>query len=379
MIKLGRINKSIENNFVKYQVMVSSNSICRPFWYKLNKEYSEYAVIDRCDAFLPALLFAAVSSKSDIYSDLPISKDLYLQVTQHIIPQLAKLLNMPQISLHVDTTDVPIKNKGMVGTGFSKGVDSLYTIMCHTDKTKEYFPRLTHTVVIHNGVFEGENKNTIAKNLYEDAKKFSLEHNLKSIFISSNIDEILPENYLEVVSFRIVSSILLLQKLFKIYLYSSGHGFEDFEYTRKSTGEQELYLTHYLSTSCTKFISFGGGVRRIDKIKSLCSYKPAYDILHPCFVSFDKNCGHCKKCRRDTVTLIALNQIDKFKNVYDVDFAKKNFDINVAFIIANSDFALYKEVLGLLKERNIPISKRSKVIAEQFKRGIEALKNEKTI
>ncbi len=200
----------------------------------------------------------------------------------------------------------------------------------------------------------------------EKARIIAEQLHLAFIYLDSNIMTVLQEDYLDVYSYRLIAMALCLQKLFGTYLLSSGHALEMFQPKRHNAALSDLLNVQMLSTETLKFYSSGAGQRRIDKIMALTEYPLSYKVFHPCFINETTNCGHCKKCRRDTVTLWALQKLSLYHEVYDVDMALKNISVNIAFLLANQESELYSEVLFLLKEKKIEIPSQCYQIAKQF-------------
>jgi hypothetical protein len=69
------------------------------------------------------------------------------------------------------------------------------------------------------------------------------------------------------------------------------------------------------------FNSEGAEVERLDKVRSLCCYPPAYKYLNVCFNELH-NCGICAKCIRTLLEINAVGDIDQFMDVFDVHFFK---------------------------------------------------------
>ena len=349
-------------------------------WFQTDEENAKYLTDDRADAFVVGLLFTAVSTGCDIYSDVPVSDCLLYQLNEYYLPSMDKMLDNGPTHLFAPEIKTKVKCENAVGTGYSAGVDSSYTVCQHTgDRLKDapYRPALTHLVIINAGVFEGENAHKTFENAVENAWSLAKEMGLKAVGIDSNIQYVLDEHYLSTYSLRLCSAILALQGLFGTYLLSSGgHAQESFKMIKENNAYGDLLTCQMLSTATLRFISFGAGVRRIDKIRTLVDFKPCYTRLHPCFVTpvGTKNCGHCKKCRRDSISLWAMGALDRFSEVYDIAHIERDRDVNIAFLLASSDDPLYMEALQEMKLHGLEIPARSRILAQQFKRSMGNLR-----
>lgn len=376
MIKINKIYKKYKNDKVYLCADVIKNDELATLWISINKEYSKYLVYKRSDCFVLALAFTATSLGENIVTDVPVSSRLLYQLNTYFLPSLAKILKRNPIKIEAPFEVKKMQCANLVGTGYSGGVDAMYTIMKHTNNDNMYVPNLDYICVINSGSYDNSKCSD-----FELDKKRALKcanyMNLKLLEIDSNFHEVLKEDYLAVYTYRLAAIILGVQKLFGTYLLSSGNPYDRFSLSRNNSANSDLLNMHSFNTETLHFISSGAGVKRHEKIKELSEFPFAYDNLHPCFKNSKSNCGHCKKCRRDTVTLWAYGILDKFKNVYDVDFALKNLDINIAFVYANRSMPLYKEVIDLLNEKNIEIPKRSMIIAKQFEKSLDNIKKMK--
>ena len=349
-------------------------------WFQTEEENGKYLICDRSDAFVVSLLYTAVSTGYEIYSDVPVSSCLLYQLNEYLLPSLAEMLEKKTICVHAPENREKVSCENAVGTGFSGGVDGFYTIYSHTGdrlQSAPYRPALTHLTVINAGVFEGENHRKAFEKTLSLARSLAKELGLKAVGIDTNLHLVLDEHYLSVYSIRLCASSLALQKLYGTYLLSSGHSQDSFRMARDNISFGDLLTCQSLSTESLRFIGFGGGIRRVDKLRALANYHVCYSRLHSCFVTppDEKNCGHCKKCRMDKLSLWALGALDKFSGVYDLDLAEKERVADIAFLMANIDEPMYQDTLNLMKEAGLEIPQRSRILALQFKRSMDNLKN----
>lgn len=349
-------------------------------WFQTDVENGKYLTDDRSDAFVVSLMYTAVSIGYEIHSDVPVSSRLLYQLNEYLLPSLAEMLEKKTICVHAPEAKEKVSCENAVGTGYSGGVDGFYTIYAHTAerlKSAPYRPALTHLTVINAGVFEGENHHKAFEKSLSLARSLAKDLGLKAVGIDTNLHLVLDEHYLSVYSIRLCSAALALQKLYGTYFLSSGHSQDCFKMDRNNNSFGDLLTCQMLSTKSLRFIGYGGGIRRVDKIRALANYPVCYSRLHSCFVTQpdEKNCGHCKKCRMDLLNLWALGALDKFGSVYDLEQAEKGRAANIAFLMANSDEPLYQDTLNQIKEAGLEIPQRSRILALQFKRSMDNLKN----
>lgn len=378
MIIIKRVYTEDHGRWIRLCADIEINDKSTTMWFAVELSYAPYLVTERSDAFVAALAYAAVKTGEDIKSEIPVSALLLHQLNAFLFPTLAKVFGKRRIYVHAAPEAAVLKGKKAVGVGYSGGVDCFYTIMKHSpaqikrDKAS-YRQAIDYLCVFNVGVFEGNDIQGTFARAVAKTEDLAQEIGLKVFSVDSNLPLVLPEQYLESYIYRLEATVLAVQKLFGTYLISAGVAPDQFR-IEYDNGDADLLSTEIFSTETTKFYSAGGGVLRVQKIKALTEYPPCYSRLHPCFVKADHNCGHCKKCRRDTVTLWAYGKLELFRDCYDVDFALKNLDINIAFLMANSSAPLYGEVLELLQKKNIEIPARSRLLAGQFAKGLERLK-----
>ena len=101
-------------------------------WFGVDSAQEEWLALGRADAFVMALLPSAMRGGHEIVCEDPMSERLHHQLIDGLIPALSfagEPYRLIKIVAPLTTEQVP--NQGAVGTGFSGGVDSLYTIMKH--------------------------------------------------------------------------------------------------------------------------------------------------------------------------------------------------------------------------------------------------------
>ncbi|MCM1134177.1 MAG: hypothetical protein NC400_01255 [Clostridium sp.] len=305
------------------------------------------------------------------------SERLYYQLNGSLIPTLsfAGEIYHP-IQIKAPLAAKPMENVGAVGAGFSGGVDSLYTIMRHNEQSE--YP-LTHIAVFNSGVFEGLKYKDFFVESCKRAEYFAKEQNLKTIFVDTNFQEVLPERFLDVYSFRNLACALALQRLFSVYLLSSGHDAANFTLNLRNAASFDLLTVNYISTETTSFYLSGVEVKRREKLRLLAEWEPSWKWLHPCIYGLagDYNCGHCKKCTRDQTTLYAMGKLDRYGNIFDIKQYKKYFSQRLAFVFANRGNHLFDETIELLEKQNVAIPKAAYLYEKQFRKSMQNLEIKK--
>ncbi|MBR6870163.1 MAG: hypothetical protein IKM91_00865, partial [Candidatus Methanomethylophilaceae archaeon] len=191
-------------------------------FFSVPSEYSDYLLTERCDAFVVLLIRLAVSKGYNIRSEIPVSNDLYYNLTEQFLPPVVKNDGYP-ISLFLKRGS-SVGNGKAVGTGLSCGVDSMYTVM-RLAKSEDPEFRVTHLCINNVGAFNGiyrmEGIDNVRKGMYENARKAAEEIGLPLIETDSNVDDVLHQNHYLTHTFTSAFAIFCLKKLWKYYFYAS--------------------------------------------------------------------------------------------------------------------------------------------------------------
>ena len=366
MLSIGEIYLQEQNGQTRLCADLSLNGRGMTLWFGVESKQRHCLCADRSDAFVMALLPAAMRGGHDIVCRSPISQRLKYQLEYYLIPALtaAGELYHP-MKIHGPLASCPAANLGAVGTGFSGGVDCMYTVMTH-GKDSAY--PVTHLAVFNLGVFEGETAQASFRNACTNAAAFAREQGLELIALDSNISQVLPERFLDVYSFRNLAGAMALQGLFSRYLLSSSRDAASFTFDLRNAATYDLLTVHCAQTESLSVYLSGGQIKRRDKLAALAQWEPARRWLHPCFHTGigKQNCGRCHKCVRDLIVLYALGKLDDFQEVFDVAAFRRELPIRLGFLYANRDKHLNQEVIELLERENTPIPPAAKIYEQQF-------------
>ncbi len=354
-IKIKSIEK--EGNSVIARVVIDDNDeIIRTTF---TEEYSNDIVTDRIDAYVWGLIGFAMSIGADIVSDIPISESLYYNLAYHYIPTV---VTERQELKHINIIAPLIKNiestGRIVATGISCGVDSLYTIKKHTADDIPPAHRVNTLVFLNVGSsMKGSSilRTPLVQGRLELAKRFVNEYKYDFLFIESDIHLLINKyigyDHVKNHTFMMLFSMYHLQSVVGGYYYSSGYSYGEFHFS-EDTASFDLFTFAMASIGKMHFYSTGGENRRLDKTKELVDYPPAYKYLNVC-VEEVKNDAKCFKCVRTMLTLDGLKALDKFGDVFDVDYYKKNRflylkELYVRAVHKNDPFM--KEILPFFKK-----------------------------
>lgn len=309
-------------------------------------KWKRYLLTERADAFVILLLPIAMREKHDIASYLPITKALKQHLEESFIPKLvAGDKTIYHTRILCETEDELIGGKA-VGTANSLGVDSFYTIYKYANCEDEKL-RITHFYMGNSSrdLWGVHARNFFTyldkiKRLHDRYKLVADELGKELVITRSNFYQFVCLRHLNihvtVHTYITMAEILCFKKLWQTYLFSSGYSPDD----QTTVGSRHLDSAHYdifmsqvLSVPDFRMVSSGSEVSRYEKTVILADYEPAQKYLRPCFNIYQikgkkemKNCGKsiCNKCLRLLVSADVSDNLEKFKNVVDIEKYKKH-------------------------------------------------------
>lgn len=333
-------------------------------WYEVDKKFGKYLCNEHIDAFVVMLIPFIVEHGYDIISNGLISEKLYYQLTNYELPLMCEYLKREPVTINCDTDDMNFKGKE-VGTGLSGGVDSFYTISKNIKNTPNYqLTYLTFFNVGASGDFGGIEARNLFKARIDFVKNFAEENNLGFITIDSNISEFINMDYIKTHTFRSLSAVLALQKLFKTYYYSSGYCFQNSHISDEDCAYYDILNMQCLSTESVSFYNQGMETTRIGKAKEISNYSPTYKYLNVC-VKEDHNCSKCEKCLRTMFALDSLGVLDKYKKVFDIEDFRKHMFKNYIFLLkkVHKKNRYYIESYEMYRKNKVKIPLLARIIS----------------
>jgi hypothetical protein len=329
MIIINQPVLSYEDETIKLSSEIEIANQTENLWFQLPREFEKYISSENCDSFLVGILPKAMEMGYDISIKSEISSRLYYTINHYLMPALKiadskfKIININPDKLY----DENVNTGNSAGMGLSCGVDSFATYYDHIKDNPpfkiEYF---TFVNAGSLGDYGGENTRKIFKEKFKQVSKFANNQKIELISIDSNISEILRMNFQRTHTFRNLSCILNLQKLFRNYYYASPHRFDQFNISSKDSGDYDLLNTQYLSTQSITFFSSAVHLNRIERTEFISNYPATYKNLDICTNSRNSgkfiNCSKCDKCMRTALTLEILGKLNLYKEVFDLDIYK---------------------------------------------------------
>ena len=355
MIIIGKPYKKHTGNQVRVCASITISGKQDEAWFSVEEEYGPYLTDDRLDAFVVGFLTTAMGLGEDICCEAPVTKRLYYQLTTYLIPTMAAAMEIYHpIELRAPLTEESLPCEKAVATGWTGGVDSMYTLMTHM-QAEEPTRRLTHLLIANVGTLESEHNTQLLQHMAQKAREgIAAETGLKVVSVDSNLQLLQSENYLAVAAFRLPAAVLALQKLFGVFLNSAGYEFSKFSFAQENSAYYELLPLCCFETDCTVFYSTGGQTPRIKKLEELAEFPYARRYLHPCiYPPTGNNCGKCGKCVRTIGALYAIGKLELFREVFDIEEFHQNKTAYLTDILLKGDRQHYGEVLAAMKARGV--------------------------
>lgn len=364
MIYVRKASLLHEDGKIKICCDIDVNAETQSLYFLVDSLYEKYITVDRADAFLVMLLYFAMRDGHDISFESPLSEQLLYQVQVYLIDALHKANpSFRRITISCPYTLRENFFGTEAGTGMSCGVDSMATLLAHQSTSVSDGYRATHLTYFDVGAFQYDDgmpavgpggadlfleQLQTVKNCADDAK-------LPILIVRSNLGKCFPSKHILVHTYRNCGTVLLFQKLFNVYYYSSGSTLDHFICSPDvSTAEYDLYSLPLLSTESTRFYSYSPSCNRLEKTSMIMNYPLAHYHLLVC-TKESRNCGMCRKCSRTMITLDALNALQNFSAVFNLDQYKKTRTYQIGYLIASLRDPYNKEVFPLLKKsKKIP-------------------------
>jgi len=350
---INPIEISASDDKVKVQSLIEFSNEKKYLWYSIPKEFSTYLTTEKLDGFLVGVLMLAMRLGEDIEVKGAVSEKLYFNLTnsymniiQLVIPELKKVRINPQCLDDGKTAEC----EGAVVTGFSAGVDSFCTIYDHYFNATTPAYKITHFVfnnVGSHGEWDSERSRELFNARYDLLKGYPREIGIEFIKIDSNISEILKWNFWNTHVPRNVSTILLLQKLFAKYYYSSSYQYKDcIIEPHHDIAITDPIAVHLLSTETLECISTGCQYSRVEKTRRLAKLTGANRWLNVCVspTPDGKNCSTCVKCCRTLLTLEVLGLLEYFGQVFNLEKWEKVKNRYLIGALGNEKNPFMKEI-----------------------------------
>lgn len=345
----------IDGGKQKLSATILIGSEAKELWIAVENKYAQYLCFERSDAFLVALLPLAMRENLDIICEAPVNERLLCQLRNFLIPLLARHAKVAkEISISASVDSAKISCARAVGAGISCGVDSLHVLKNHSN---DLYPSLKVTHLVHNnlGLMDVNSKQFVRE--MNCVNRFCQDYGCQLLNVDSNI---MPTFYTDCARYHTymnMAMVLGLQKFWGAFYYGSPGIDPQVYFTLRDndlndSAHYDLISLNAFSSNTLQIYSEGAAYGRFEKLSHIVDYEPAQKYLQVCVNDGDKNCGKCFKCARTLILLDALGAVDKFSNVFDVEYYKENRHWYLRYlyrmIIRGHDPAL-REVYAKLK------------------------------
>lgn len=361
MIEIDRPEIVSGEDFSTLQANITVDGKRDLVWFKVEKKYEQYLCYERSDGFIIACLNYAMRNGHDIICKAPITEELYYNIEKVLIPGLVNSNpSWHNVVIDADIATEKLPSAGAVGTGISCGVDSLHVLASQTNlKFKQH--NITHLTFNNVGSHgEGEKASKLYNERLSLPRRFANEYGYEFVPSDSNIMDVIQQNHFKTHTYSSLFAIYCLQKLYSVYYYaSSSYKYSDFTLVDKKTlacGSYEIWSLPLLSTRQLRIYSEGENLTRMDKLKVVASYEPSFHYLNVCLKE-EHNCGKCEKCIRTLLGLDVIGALDCFKDVFDIDYYKKNRSWYIQQLLYRKQMGKhdYYEMYSYFKDSCTPI------------------------
>lgn len=328
-------------------------------YYEVEEKWEKYLVLDRSDPFILALLELAMEKQCMIQYEAPMTETLKYNLECYLIPVYSrKIGKFYKIQLTGPVTCELIPSESVVGTGFSAGVDSFYTVLRHKDM--EYTSkRVTHLMLAVNGAaMTGSTEETDKKWFDTEMKTFTPianEMGLELIGVNSNVS--LINQYKKVLKGgdSIVTSgfVYALRRLFGTYYWASAYEADVLAFTDGAAGFMEPFSVPLMTVEGLHFYHSGCEVSRIEKVAFIADNPCVQKVLTVC--GSPESCGACFKCLRTMSELYSLKKLDNFGQVFDVPRYSRHFTSKLARELTIDHPPFTTDILKSMKQNGIKV------------------------
>lgn len=378
MIIINRPQVLINIDKVRFQsrIIDEANNFDEDIWYETSSSNACFFDEYNADGFLVLMLLSAIKSNQDIKVIASVSEKLLYGINNYIFPILRSAFSnesYPKVIVEriVKREYSPNAN----ATGCSLGVDSFSSILHHTSEKCMSNYRLSHLTFFNVGAigtyYNSNTELSFFKNL-EMISKVAKIINLPVIWVNSNLHICFKEHDFNAThTFRNMSVVLSMPKLFEKYFYASGYSYKDYKIDKGDWAKFEDVILSHISTETTFLYSDDSCMTRFEKTKYIKDSQLVQKHLYVCLkdqikndkadesneilLSHTLNCSRCEKCLRTLLTLDILGVISSYNNIFDLDYYYRVKPLYIAKVISQKKkFAIYKDLYERMK--SIPFS-----------------------
>jgi hypothetical protein len=359
-------------------------------FFSVEPENSCFLRKDRADAFVTAMLYYAMATGEDIYSESPVSEELMFKLNHMWSKLISATSRVRAISVHAEPAGPGNQGSGFVGTGMSMGADSLHTLYEYGVLDVEDSYRLTHLTYFNVGadrwrLQKGRKLDSLMEDLEEasrirnkrmaQARQIAEEMHMGFVYLDSNISEFYEGSHESSHLFRSCAAAMALSGGFSKYYFSST-GLDHFDYQpslRVDAAHYEQFVLPCLSTPVLEIICGGKPFTRLDKLDRISEFPIAQQYLITC----DQE-STCYRCTKDFRTIIAIDILGRHKEYAKVFDPEKCAAVRrkaYGWLVLNRNSSEPAQLLWekALEKGLIPFSAYPTALEIQIKRVVKKL------
>jgi hypothetical protein len=280
-------------------------------WYRYPNEYLEH-LCPRSDPFAAAALFLAMQTGAPLRVEGPVSRRLVhgLQKYQRILHGWRRQYHVVPIEAD-ELVDTPLPADA-VGSFFSCGVDSFYTLLKNHHANLPAAEQISHILFIGRGfdlidddrLYEGlvSSVNATAEALGK--RPVCIETSARGVSLSGGRSQ---HDWAMAHGLVLAGAALGLGGLLRRMYMPSPFALSD-----AHPWATHPLLDPLLSTESMEFVFDGGEATRIEKIRwQIARSQVALDHLRVCWSTYQYNCSDCGKCVWTMVNLELCGVLDR--------------------------------------------------------------------
>lgn len=362
-------------------------------WIQVEEQYEYMLADDVYDMFLFLPVYMSMYYHTDLYLHGFVSKELYKNIVDYIQPIMLAFSNelTPQ-KVIVDGFKECKSNPTVIGTGISCGVDCLSTIYDRFAKENDTECKLTHLFMLNcgwHGRIEDPKTLELFKMRCKQNKKAADEIGLPFVAVDSNLHAFLYDLGDKASYFNLYSIAFGLEKALRKYYISNSYSYDEvlrYGYSSRDADWAEfadpiaIPLMHSKSLS---LVSDGCQYTRVQKTLNIADWDISKKYLNVCCrhsndIGVDEtNCSCCVKCNRTLLALDALDKLDNYKTVFDLEIYRKNARrLKKEVIDIHESVPFLNEIYELYNNQGKPLAKFSLGMGlRRIKKSLKALFN----
>ena len=255
------------------------------------------------DFALAAMIYPAMMLGRDLIVEGSISRDLHFSAADDLQSLLASFRpRLNRVRVEAEIAPNPPELGARCGTGYSAGVDTFTTLAIY-ERANAPMP-ITDLAIFDVGAF-GKSRT--------DAQQKLVERNIHRLVsaavisgrgwytVRTNLNDfynpLKKASFQKTHSIRNASAAIALQDILGHYLYSSSYPYSDINSRNDDMAFIEPMLMPLLSTGHMRLVSAGSGFSRLEKMRIVSDYAPAYDALDVCVAPAEER-SHRVNCSK---------------------------------------------------------------------------------